>query len=172
MGGGREGGRQSLGHRGLGWGSAFERRGNQSTVPLLSSSKGSDNLASLQELTNLLPSPSTCCSPRGRQCLRRRGDSSGFQVQAWQTGVPESTPSSPPLPTRATRGTDVAASPGLMLTHLGTSGGPHSAYPTDLFSRVHFAFPWFGEEGRNGAGTGREEPAASAGSGDNEGRGG
>lgn len=35
--------------------------------------------------------------------------------------------------------------------------------------KVHFALPWFGEERWNGAGTCREEPAASP-SGENGGR--
>lgn len=98
-------------------------------------------------------------------------DRAGFQVQAWQTAMPGPPLSLPPLPTRATGSTAGAASPRLMLMHLGTCRGPRThAYPTDLFSPLHFAFPWFGEEGRNGAGTDREEPAASP-SGDNGGRG-
>lgn len=44
---------------------------------------------------------------------------------------------------------------------LGTSRGPHTRLPTDLFSPLHFALPWFGEERWNEAGTSREEPAAS-----------
>lgn len=86
---------------------------------------------------------------------RTRGPGGGGEGAA---GVP----SLPPIPSHESRGRHGAGSlPGPVLTLRGTPGGPHThAYPTDLFSPVHFAFPWFREEGTNGAGTGGEEPAS------------
>lgn len=102
-------------------------------------------------LGGLLSPPSTCCPPRGRQSSG--GGRTGFQVWAWQMAVPGPPPSHLPLPTRATAG---GSPPGLMLTHPGTSRGPHThAYPTDLFSPLHFAFPRFWGKGEEWGGDGQ-----------------
>lgn len=144
----------------MGGGGEF-RRQNLPAAPLLSSSNSQITHPSLQELTSLVPPPLTFCPPRGGQSLRGGGavgvERAGFQVQARQPAMPGGPPLSlPPLPTRATSSTEGAATPRLMLMHLRTSGGPHThAYPTDLFSPLHFAFPWFGEEGRNRTGQGQ-----------------
>ena len=144
---GREGGRESLALRGWDRGSAFGRRKRPAT--LLSELQQLPDKPSL--LDGLLPPPSTCCPPRGRQSSG--GGRTGFQVWAWQMAVPGPPPSHLPLPTRATAG---GSPPGLMLTHPGTSRGPHThAYPTDLFSPLHFAFPRFWGRGEEWGGDGQ-----------------
>lgn len=160
---------ENLGLRGLGGGGAFRRR-NPPAAPLLSSITH----PSFQELTSLLPPPLTCCPPRGGQSLRGAGGG-GAQSRLPSPGLAGSdvrAPSLPPTPSHKSHRRHGWG--GLPTAHAHApwhSRGPHAhAYPTDLFSLLHFAFPWFGEEGRNGAGTDREEPAASP-SGDNGGRG-
>lgn len=145
---GRERGKESLALRGWDRGSTFGRR-NLPAALLLSSCNCQKTHPSL--LSHLLPPPSTCCPPRARQSSG--GGRTGFQVWAWQMAVPGPPPSHLSLPTRATAG---GSPPGLMLTHPSTSRGPHThAYPTDLFSPLHFAFPRFWGRGEEWGGDGQ-----------------
>lgn len=106
------------------------------------------------------PPPPTAALLGVGQSLRRRGHREGFQVQAWQMTVPGTPPCHLPLPTRAPGGMDGQPPHHSRPRTLAPREPATHAYPTDLFSPLHFAFPWFGEEGRNGAGTDREEPTA------------
>lgn len=151
---------ENLGLRGLGGGGAFRRR-NPPAAPLLSSHSSPITHPSFQELTSLLPPPLTCCPPRGGQSLRGAGGGvahrAGFQVQAWQAAMSGPPLSLPPLPTRATGGTDGEASPQLMPMHLGTpEAHTHMLTPLTSFPRCTLLFHGLGKRGGMGQGqTGR-----------------
>lgn len=70
------------------------------------------------------------------------GHLAGFQIQAWQKLVLAPLPLTPTHknPKRARR----SNLPSLLLILAPPEARAH-VYPTDLFSPLHFALPWFGE---------------------------